>query len=930
MKKIFTLLTLTLAVLNVMAADIKGKVYEKSIDTPSIGAVVVILEDPANAIATDINGGFTLKNVSLPATLRVTYFGCKPQTIELKDDAELSIILEPDAVAIEGVTITRRRRQNNEVAMINALKNTQSVSVGVSGSQISKSSDSDAGEVVKRIPGISIIDGRFIIVRGLAQRYNNVWLNGGSVPSTEADGRAFSFDMIPSSSIDNIVISKSYSADLPGDYSGGFIKISTKNAPTKDQFQFSLGTGFNSSTHFQNVKLGNSAPTEWLGFDASVRPLGSDFPSNLAAVSDKSTLNNIYKNGFNNDWSVNTFAPLPDIKASLQWDKILSDNVSMILAANYQNSYKAIRDMINNRYGVYNNTADLSSLEKEYTDNQFTNEVKAGVMNNWMFKLDNYNRIEFRNLLNLVSQNKLVERTGWTTVSGEYYEDQTELYYSSRLSYTGQLAGSHTFGENSSNNIDWNATYSYANRDEPDRRIVSNIGLGQRGDSDLDIYNDKIKRYYQSLSDNILSGALNYKKTFYNDNSWTPTLKAGLYSEYRGRGYDPREFTYYYRNLPSSDRSEYIRLPFEEMMNPIWMGTDKVIINETGMNSNAYDGTYFVGAGYASATLPVGSFIFDLGARLEYWDMGVTYDRSMDPNKKMMTTNKYDELSILPALNMSYNISKEHIIRASYGRNVNRPEFREVSPSIYYDFDLFAEVQGNPDLKMATIDNFDLRYEFYPTSGEIVSLGLFYKNFQNPIEWNFTNMGGTYRYSYENAKSAYTAGVEIDLRKRLDFIGVPEVSLVMNTALTISEVQFNNDGLVQQKSRPLQGQSPYIINVGAYYDSNDELGLSASVLYNLLGERIVGIGKTLSTDPNSNYELPDSYELPRNLLDVTIAKQLGKRVNLKLGVKNILNSPVVYKQYPTATVNGASVGREQLTREYYPGVSASLSISVKF
>ncbi len=936
MKKRFTLFLTTLPILTLSvqyltAADIKGKVFDASNKEPIIGAVVIVKESSNKAAATDIDGSFTIKDVTLPTTITVSYAGSQTQDIEVTNEQELNITLEPEAISVQSVSVVRRRRQNTETAMIASLRGTNAVAVGISGAQISKTSDSDAGEVVRRIPGISLIDGRFIIVRGLAQRYNNVWINGGGVPSTEADGRAFSFDIIPSGNIDNIVISKSFSADLPGDFSGGFIKITTKDAPEQSSVQFGIASGFNTQTHFKDMRLGNGSSTDWLGFDASKRPLSSDFPANLRSVSNPTTLNNIYQNGFNNDWSVRTFRPLPDIKANVQWNSHISDKVAMVLTASYQNTYKTISDMINRRYGIYNSASDAPSVEKDYIDNQYTNEVKLGVMNNWTFRVDDRNRIEFRNLFNIMSKNRLMERAGWSLVSGGYYESQTEFLYSSRLTYTGQLAGNHTLGNDKSNIIDWNGTYSYAYRDEPDRRIVSNIGLAPVGTqgNDIETYNDRIRRYYQNLMDNTGSLALNYTKRF-NGASWQPTLKSGLYSEYRARNYSPREFTYNYDNLSVDERDHYIYLPYEEMVSSKWMGTDKVTINETGSLQNAYNGDYFVGAGYVTTTLPVGKFIFDVGVRAEWWNMSVTYDRSMDSSRPLMTTNKYNELSILPALNISYNISPQHTLRASYGRTVNRPEFREVSPTIYYDFELFAEIQGNPELKMATIDNADIRYEYYPTPGEILSVGLFYKHFANPIEWNFRDMGGTYRYSFENAKSAYTAGVEVDIRKNLDFIGVPELALVFNGALTMSQVEFRNEGLVKQKERPLQGQSPYIVNVGLYYNSDDKLGLSASVLYNIIGKRIVGIGRSTSLDSNSDNDLPDSYEMPRNIVDLTVSKRFAKRFEAKLGVKNILNAPVVFKQFPTTTIDGVQQSREQLTREYYPGVSFSLGLSVKF
>lgn len=934
MKRILLLLTiLALCYTNLNAQTIKGKVTDKS-GEPLIG-VVVRHEGSTSAVATELDGQYTLKNLPTekPITIEFLYVGMKDHKVEIiipqNQTVELNATLEEQATDIDQIQVVARRRRNNEASMIAGIRSAQAVVTGISAAQISKSSDSDAGEVVKRIPGISLIDNRFIIVRGLSQRYNNVWINGGAVPSTEADGRAFSFDIIPSSQIDNLVIVKSPTAELPADFSGGFIKITTKDTPEKSSVSLNLTSGFNTVTQFHDTRLPEGSSTDWLGFDAGKRPLSKDFPANLGAVTSPQQMDHLLKNGFNNDWSIRQFRPLPDIKASVAWNAVISPVISMTLTAGYSSVFKTLLDMKNTRYGIYSSQSDRPVVEKDYTDNQFNHDVKINAMNNWVFRFDPNNRLEFRNLFNLMGKNRLVERYGVSVVSGEYFEKQTEMRYTSRLTYTGQLSGKHTFGDDRSHSIDWNGSYSYANKNEPDRRIISNRGsIPSDGviSPDTPSYNDRIARYFQDLNDNIASAGIDYKKRF--SGNWQPELKAGLYGEYRSRDYTPREFIYRYDRLSQADRDQYIYLPYEQMMDLSWIGSDKVYADETTRKSNAYTGNNTIGAAYLSAALPFGKFNLYLGVRAELWDMNITYDRAMSASQNLITTNNYNELSILPSINATYNFNDKHLLRAAYGRSVNRPEFREVSPSVYYDFDLFAEIQGNPELKMATIDNVDLRWEFYPSPSELISVGLFYKHFTNPIEWTFVDMGGSYRYSYQNAATAYTAGAEVEVRKSLDFIGVPELTLVLNGAYVLSEVTFNEGGLVTEKNRPLQGQSPFIVNAGLYYTSNDKLGLSASVLYNIIGKRIMGVGKSISS--NTDLDIPDSYEMPRSVLDITIAKKIGKIVEIKFSAKDILNEPVTFKQFPTTTINSQQVTREQTTVNYRQGVSFSIGVALKF
>lgn len=891
---IFTFLLILSSFSPLAAQTISGVVSDSITKNPIVGAVITI-QGTSNSVVSDVEGRYKLSNCPLNKPLTV---GCNligycvtSKTVILEKSAVLDFALSEEVVKLSSVSVRGRRVRGNEAAMVSSIRSSDAVVSGISAAQISKSADRDAGEVVRRIPGISIIDDRFVIVRGLAQRYNNVWINSAAVPSSEADGRAFSFDVLPSSQIEDIVIFKSPTAELPADFSGGFIKITTKSIPERSSVQLNYSAGINTESHFGQIRLNR---------------------------------------GKYDDWAVKSFSPIPDMNFGAVWNSRISKKVGMVLAASGGVSNKALRDIASRRYGVYNSAADAPSLEKDYTDNQYTRDVKVNAMNNWTFMPNSSTRIDFRNLLNYLDRNRLTERYGKSTVSGDYYERQSEMYVSDRLTYTGQLAGSHSLDQ--AGTLVWNAGYSYAGKNEPDRRIVKNIG-GIPDDGQVSFvtpsYNDMITRYNQKLDDHIASAGVDYKVAL-GRGDWKPQLKAGVYGEFRARSYTPLESIYRYDALSTEERMEYIYLPYAEMMSGDWVKPGKVYLDDVSRKSNAYTGENTLGAAYVSAMFPAGDFKATVGVRAEWWDMVIHYDRSASSSTVLMTDHSYDRLSLLPSLNMSYNFTERHVLRASYGRSVNRPEFRELSPAVYYDFDLFAEVTGNPDLKMATIDNFDLRYEFYPSSGEMLSLGAFYKHFDNPIEWNFVDMGGSYRYSYENARSAYSAGVEIDIRKSLDFIGVPQLTLTANATFVLSKVQFATDGLITQRDRAMQGQSPYIVNAGLYYTSGEKLGLSASVLYNLIGERIVGIGKSNSITSDSDYDVPDSYEMPRNLLDLTVAKKLGKLAELKLTVRDVLAEKVVFKQFPTATIGGEKVVREQITRSYSPGTSFMLSIQFNF
>ncbi|MDR1850907.1 MAG: TonB-dependent receptor plug domain-containing protein, partial [Mycoplasmataceae bacterium] len=186
------------------------------------------------------------------------------------------------------------------------------ITSGISAAQIAQSPDRTASDVVKRVPGITVMEDRFVVVRGLAQRYNNAWLNGLSAPGTEPDSRAFPFDLIPSSQIDNLLVFKSPSPEIPADFSGGFIKITSKGVPDENKIEINLSTGINAQTHFENFKYNPGSNTDWLGFDGSKRVLPNNFPAHMGAVDDQNQITDLTKNAFNRDWDVRSITPLPD------------------------------------------------------------------------------------------------------------------------------------------------------------------------------------------------------------------------------------------------------------------------------------------------------------------------------------------------------------------------------------------------------------------------------------------------------------------------------------------------------------------------------------------------------------------------------------------------------------------------------------------
>ena len=918
MKIGYGLLLVSCNVLSVKAADVAGVVVDSSTKEPLIGATVQLAGSQVGT-ATDIDGKFSLN--ADDGNLIVKYVSYKDKTVSvlwLKAGND-TITLVPDNTVLGELTVTARARQDSEATVVEKTKNSMTVQNGVSSQQIKKTQDKDASEVIKRVPGISLIDERFVMVRGLSQRYNNVWLNNSAVPSSEADSRAYSFDMIPSSQLDNMIIVKSPSPEYPADFSGGFVMINTKDIPTENFFKVSIGGNINDNTHFSNFSYALGSGTDFLGFDNGFRSLNGGINATLNSIAGNGV--DLKNNGFNNDWRIRNKKPVADVSFNAElnrrWISDEGQTFALLGALNYGNSYRTILNMANALFGAYDSANDRPVYLRNSTDNQYNHYAKVGAMLNLTYlSSDGNSRYEFKNIFNQIGRDRYTSRVGIDAQSND--EQSAEYYYMSRTTYNGQFTGRYQLTDD--RRFDWSAGYAYANNCMPDRRrYVINDALVS-GQLALSSAND-IEREFTRLNEHTASLNLNYRDT-YSIGLVEPELRVGAYSDYRTRSYRARDFIYTYdaSNNTLPDGFRYMDIPTELLVDANY-GADKLYMLENVRWTNNYDGNNWLVAGYVGINIPLNKFNVYAGVRYEYNNMELI-SNTRDYEKSPRSLH-YETSDFFPSVNATYKFTDKHQGRISYGRSINRPEFREVSPSVYYDFDLASNVEGNTDLVSAYIDNVDLSYEFYPAAGELVSVSLFYKHFKNPIEWTYTVNGGTsLTYSYENAKGANTYGVELEIKKNLDFIGLDDFGVNFNGSLIKSKVMFAEGS--KEKDRAMQGQSPYLVNAGIFYQPRN-LDLNVALLYNRIGKRIVGVGRSLGSGDNV-VNIPDSYEMPRNSLDLSASKKFGEHFEVKLSLRNILSEDVCYKQFEE-TPNGKI---EEVTRKFDPGRNYSLSVSYSF
>lgn len=889
-----------------LAANIKGKVVDRQTGEALIGATVMVGD---KGCATDINGEFELKGLKKGSqTIIIKYVGYKTLTLkanasDAQDAEELKIEMESDQQVLGEVKVTGMARKNTDAAMIEAAKLSDQVVSNISAQEIRRTQDNNAGEVIRRVPGVSLIEDKFVMVRGLSQRYNNVWINGGAVPSSEADSRAFSFDIIPSSQIDNLVIVKSPSAEYPADFTGGFIQINTKDIPSQNSFSVSVGGNWNDATDFKSFRYANLS-SDYIN-DGKVDLLGS---------------------GLNNNWRVKRRKPIGDLKLGADWSRrwtVGESKLGMVGAVNYTNETRSYSDMINNLFGVYDSANDRSNYLRHSTDNQYNNNTRIGAMLNLaLLSKSGNNKYELKNIFNSLTNKRYTDRSGINAQSDN--EIGAEYYYRSRITYNTQLTGKHTFTDD---NLEWSASYSYANRRMPDRKRYTIDDALERGTMMLTAGNE-INREFTKLDEHIVSANINEKHDFH-FGSFSPSLKIGAYGEYRSREYNTRQFIYTWDLEQNTLPEGFRKMDMTELLsNEQYFGGNNLSLIEELCMRNNYKGHNTLGAGYLAASLPFGRFNIHAGLRYEFNQMELITNSRDDVESPQ--SRFYRNHDFFPSVNTVYKFNDKHQVRLAYGKSVNRPEFREVSPSVYYDFDLASHVQGNVDLKSCYIHNVDLRYEFYPSRGEQITIAGFYKHFDNPIEWTYTVAGGTSLvYSYENAESADNFGVELDIRKDLSFIGLRNLSLSFNGTLIHSRVNFPAGS--RNENRPMQGQSPYLVNTGLFY-KNDKQQLSLSLLYNRIGKRIIGVGRSEgSTGSEDNARVPDSYEMPRDVLDFTISKKFGNHWEIKANIRDILAQKVSYKQFADAkNADGSTREVVQITRQYKPGRNIGISAVATF
>lgn len=895
--------------------------------------VNVVIKGTTIGASTDLDGNYTFMADPGTYTVAVSFVGYdvveRPVTVTSGETVTVDMEMKAQVVEMKGLDVVTTRRTETETAVVLETRNSEQVVNGVGREQISKGQDRTAGDVVKRIPGVTMVGDRFVMIRGLADRYNTVMLNDVLAPSLEPDKRAFSFDILPSGALDRVMIHKTGAAELPGEFAGGVIKLYTVNVPSENATRVDYSGSFRVGTTFNDFFSSQRSSTDALGFDDGLRQLPVSFPGNVATA--RAERVDAAGRSLANNWSPQQSTALPDQRLNIllarrfgkQGANTTGGNVTTISYSNTRLAYTAK----NYNYNAYDPNTGHSDSIYNYSDNENIAQARLSVLSNFSLLVGTRTKLEFRNLFTQQGTDQTTLRTG-SDFEGGFEVRNYAFRYQQRTIYSGQLHGSHELKPDVST-LSWTAGYGMALSKEPDFRRVRTVRDIDATDSNAPFMvvippgatTLDAGRFFSGTDERVITGKVDYEHRITTENS-VIKLRTGAYTELKDRTFDARWMSFRRASSDQFDQS-LVYQGLETIFSAQNINTTTGFKLEEGTNpSDRYTAANTLMAGYVGGTITVAKITtISAGVRAEHNTQEL--NSQTFGGRRIRVHNPV--LSILPSINASRALSEKAQVRLAWSTTVNRPEFRELAPFAFYDFSFNNVLRGNDSLQVATIQNVDARYELYPSASELISFGLFYKHFTNPIEMFFlpgAGSGGTRNFTYGNAQQAQSTGAEVEVRRSLNTLFtegyLSHLGVSFNAAYILTQVRLGDQAKGQAQQRPLMGQSPYIVNAGLYWQDTDRK-LQYSLLYNVIGPRLFAVG---------TYGIADIYELPRNVLDVAVTKGLGKRFELKLSAQDVLNNRVRLIQ--DANDDGKVTDQDQEIMSYRRGAYFTVGIGMRF
>jgi len=890
------------------SGTLSGRILDATSGSPLIGVNVTVVGTNYKA-KTDIDGKYTLSVPPGTHQVRIaydTYEGMTISGVAVGKDETVSVNREikPIAGMVQTVVVTAEINKESAAGKLVERKKAVAARDMMSRDDIRKSGGGATSAAARRIVGSTLVGGRFLFVRGLGHRYGNTLLDGARLPSPDPNLRSVPLDIFPSGALSAINIQKTATPDVPADFAGASVQLESREIPDKLTWSLWGNFGVNTATtgreraqgdrffgdgaSFGN--LGRGLPSLFdtrFPIDAGYKPSGSlenaftpkqmeafgeKMPSTRTAVSDT---NHALPNTNLQGTVGNTFKP---------W----GTELGVFAAVNYGNTRQTLREEIRVFARAAEGGVDEKAPRTDYKSLRTTDNVQLAGLGAIKWKLDKHNRVNFTTFYTRDADREARILTGLSrATTDEVPVINTRLRYQMRSIMFTRLGGKHEIPRAKGFTIEWFGSFAQARLDDP---LLREMLFRKVGDNEYVVdQNESGKFQFFRLVDNTGSGGLDFTTPFKQWGGLDARFKFGGWAEGKRRNFATRTFDY---ELDSSlvgatptGRGDILNPgTIGGGLNQSQGGTEPFTIKEFTRAKDSYNGNQRVLAGYALLDLPlVRWFRVVGGARFEANDIRVTpydiYGRPIEDTDRAALKNR----NVLPSASLIFSPTAKMNVRLAGAQTVARPEFRELAPFLFTDFVGGFNVFGNPKLQQTKIWNADLRWEWFPSANEVIAVSGFIKQFDAPIE-RVIYSSATPLQTFTNTKSATNIGVEAEFRKNLEFIAKPlkDLSVGVNFAYIYSKVTLADDvkfDVSTSRTRPLEGQSPYVANAFIAYD-NDKVGTNLRLLFNTYGKRIAFVG---------GMGLPDVYEMPVHTLDFALLQRVYKGLSINLNAFNLMN-----------------------------------------
>ncbi len=875
----------------------------------AIQNVVVTVEGiPGKEAKTNLDGVFRL---DLPPGSYKFHFNLENYNETIVDPVEVAagktteattvLSKKGDIATVVDVTESVGAEAATAQAMLVERQQAAVVSDSISSEEIRKSVAGDAAAVLEKVTGVSVVDNGYVYVRGLGERYSSTMLNNALLPTTEPERRVVPLDLFPASLIQDIKVLKSYSPDLPGEFSGGLVQLHTVEFPKSRTLHIGFTNGFNTRTTFKPFSTYPGGSHDFLGFDDGTRQIPAAVPAKrLFAGSFTPQEFQEIGRSFPVNWETtmkNSMRPAQGYSVS---GGSTFGRLGLVGALTFGNTPEYHEET----QSYYRISGTTPILFTDYPDFKTSTEsVRTGAVANVAFRLNSSNKLVFRNTVTRDTDKQARYFKGYNGgVDGVI--ESTRLRWVERSLYSGSIEGEHAFSAFANSVVRWQYTYSRSTRDEPDLRETVQ---SEQSDGSFALSGDPY-RFYNNLVDRIREPLLEWS-TVHQLGAVSAILKLGYRGTFRERNFDARRFLFQRFLGVGLD----LKLPLNELLGPNNIRPDGFAIREVTRGTDTYDATMDIHGGFVLADVGFGTrFRLNGGLRYEDADIRVTTIDPLVPGAvpAVATLQNRDPL---PAVNFIYSLTSKQNLRFGYARTLSRPDFRELSPFEFTNVLGGFNTAGNPDLKRATIDNFDARWEWFLGGDQVIAAGYFQKEFTDPIEVTVQPTTDL-RQSFMNAKAAHNQGLEAEWRRNLRFISPALVPFSVGANVTVvdSNVDLPEEKtlLLTSRSRPMVGQSRYIYNLSFEWNK-PQWGSQARFYLNRVSRRITDVG---------TFGLPDIYQEGNTFLDFVYQYSFGseQRWGLRFTGENLGNTHYLWTQ------------ADLTQRSYRTGrtFSAGLSVSI--